>query len=270
MNCQAVQNQILNLPDPRELTPALRAHVLACPACQAWARQAALLESLLERLPVPPAPGDKKEALLGELMQAEPSVQTLAPPEREAFVTVAVRFLRRNASYVGGLAAAVLVLVGVYWFATRPRNPHQPELVQQIQKDPLLEKIVAGNIALARAGDSPSRRIEVLGGQADTIATETRGMARIASGAELRQMAGWYDQVVRDGLVTQANQLPVTMNAGDKAQLLKPLAAKLAADARAAEDLSREAPQDAQSALRRMADTARAGERSLLTAAGGN
>lgn len=261
MNCQAVQNQIISLPDPRELTPALREHVLTCAACQTWARQAALLESLLERLPVPAAPGEKKEILLGELMQAEPVILPMtAPAMRPGYGLVAGRFLRRNASFVGGLAAAVLVAIGVYWMWPKPQqgivNAPPPN------EHPLLRKIVASNTALARA-DSAKKRLEVLGGMADEIAGETRGMARLASGTELRQMAGWYDEVVNGGMVRQADKLPNDMPAEDKTRFLNELADKLRADADAADKLSREAPQDAQPALQRMANTARAGEQAL-------
>jgi hypothetical protein len=260
MNCQAIQNQILNLPDPRELTPALREHVLTCAACQAWARSAALLESLLERLPVPSAPGDKKEALLGELMQADPVIRTLAmPATRPGFGAVAGRFLRRNATYVGGLAAAVLVAFGAYllW----PRTPPDVVKAPAPQKHPLLEKIVASNTAIARA-DSSKRKLEVLSDMADYIANDTRGMARIASGSDLRQMAGWYDDVVTNGMVKQAEK-PIDLPAEDKTRFLNSLADKLKADATEAEKLSREAPQDAQPALQRMAATARAGEKAI-------
>lgn len=260
MNCQAIQNQILSLPDPRELTPVLREHVLTCSACQAWARSAALLESLLERLPVPAAPGDKKEALLGELMQADPVILPMpTPASRPGFGAVAGRFLRRNATYVGGLAAAVLVAFGAYWMW--PRTPPNPGQAPLVQKDPLLEKIVASNTAIARA-DSSKRKLEVLSDMADTIANDTRGMARIASGSHLRQMAGWYDDVVTNGLVKQAEK-PIDLPAEDKTRFLTGLADKLKADATEAEKLSREAPQDAQPALQRMAATARAGEKAI-------
>jgi hypothetical protein len=266
MNCQAVQNQILALPDPRELSPALREHVLACATCQAWARQAARLEALLEQLPVESAPEQKKEAMIGDLMQAEPVIlpmPTLAT--RPGLGLVAVRFLRRNAAYVGGLAAAVLVAVGVYVFW--PAKMDQEQTVQT-QKHPLLQKILARDKALARA-DTPARKLEELGGMADDLSTETRGMAHIASGAELKQMADWYETVVKGGMVPQAGKLPNDMTPSDKAKLLDPLAAKLAADAVEAEKRAAQAPPDAQPALKRMADTAREGEKSLRAVARG-
>ena len=210
MNCQAIQNQILALPDPRELSPALREHVLGCATCQAWARQAARLESLLEQLPVPPAPTGKLEALIGELMSADPVIQPMATPAtRPSLGLVAVRFLRSNATYVSGLAAAVLLAVGIYaLWPTRTPTPKS----DIVQKHPLLDKMVARDVAMARA-DSPTKKIEVLSGMADDLATDARSMARLASGSELKQMAGWYEKVVKDGMVKQAESLPVTMTA---------------------------------------------------------
>jgi hypothetical protein len=257
MNCQAVQNQILDLPDPRQLPAELAAHARACPVCRAWARQAARLEALVEHLPAPAAVGDKKELLLAELMSGGPALAT--PAARGG----TFEFLQRNASYIGGLAAAVLVALGAY--ALWPTAQKQPDVVARPpQKHPLLDKVVAGNTLLARA-DTPKRRLEVLGGMAGDIAADTRGMARVAGAAELRQMAGWYDEVVAAGMVRQADRLSAspTENAADRERFLNEMADKLRADAAEAEKLSREVPQDAQPVLRRMADTARAAEQSL-------
>jgi hypothetical protein len=223
---------------------------------------------LLEQLPVPPAPGEKKEALIGELMSADPVIQPMATPAtRPHFGLVAVSFLRRNATYVGGLAAAVLVVVGLYWMMSG-RTTTPPEMAKP-QKDPFLEKLVARDVAMARA-DTTTKKLEVLNGMADDIATDTRGMARLASGAELKQMAGWYEKVVKEGMVPQAGNLPTEMPATDKARLLDALAAKLGADATEADKVAQESPPDAQPALKRMADTAREGEKSLRAAARGS
>ncbi len=270
MNCQAVQNQIIALPDPRQLSPTLLAHVASCAACQAWARQAERLEGLLEQLPVPPAPAEKKEAMIGDLMQADPVIQPMAvPATRPSFVVVAGRFLQRNANAVGGLAAAVLVVVGIAWYANKQPGPKPPDFVQT-EKHPLLEKMVARDVALARA-ETPARRLEVLGGMADDLAGETRGMARVASPSELNDLARWYDKVVKDGIVRQAKEMPLhAMPQPEKRKLLDGLAAKLEADATEADKLSREAPQDAQPTLKRIADTARDGARELARAQQGN
>ena len=268
MNCQAIQNQIIALPDPRELPAALRDHIVGCAGCRACAWQAARLESLLEQLPVPPAPEQKKEAMIGDLMQAEPVILPMvAPASRPGLGLIAVQFLRRNATYAGGLAAAVLVAVGMYllWPAKGPEVVAAPAT----QKHPLLEKLVARDTALARA-DTPAKRLETLGGMADDLSSGTRDMARIASGPELKQMAGWYEKVVRDGMVKRAENLPVHMSASEKAKLLEPLAARLNANATDAEKMSLEVPPDAQPALKRIADTAREGEKSLRAIARGS
>ena len=266
MNCQVVQNQILDLPNPRELPAVMLAHVAECAACQAWSQRAARLESLIEQLPVPPAPAEKKEALIGELLAADPVIRPMAVlASRPGLATSAGRFLQRNATYVGGLAAAVLVVVGGIWYANKP-GPITTAATPE-ERHPLVEKLVARDIALARA-ETPAKRLEALSGMADDLASETRGMARVASAAELKELARQYDKVVKDGLVRQARELSQAplVSAPEKRKLLDPLAAKLEADATEAEKLSREAPQDAQPTLKRIADTARQGARELAPA----
>jgi hypothetical protein len=262
MECQAVQNKILDLPDPRELPPALRDHLAGCGACRAWARQAAQLEALLAQLPVPPAPVEKKEELIDELTVGKLVIRTVpsVPARDAAWLGAAGRFLRRNATSVGGLAAAVLVALGVY--ALWPKGPPRSDVVQR-QDHPLLEKMVARDVALARAG-SPKERLDALGGMADDLASETRGMARIASPAELKRMAGWYETVVARGIVDQAKSIPLhAMTPAERQRLLDALAAKLEADAEEAERVMAETPQESQPALKRMADTAREGHKTL-------
>ncbi|AMV23165.1 hypothetical protein VT84_02055 [Gemmata sp. SH-PL17] len=264
MNCQVVQNQILDLPNPRELTAVMLAHVAECAACQAWAQRAARLESLIEQLPVPPAPAEKKEALIGELLAADPVIRPMVvPASRPGLATIAGQFLLRNATYVGGLAAAVLVVVGIAWYANKP-GPHVVVATPE-ERHPLVEKLVARDIALARA-ETPAKRLEALGGMADDLASETRGMARIASSAELKELARQYDRVVKDGMVRRAQELPALMPRSEKQKLLDTLATKLETDASEADKLSREAPQDAQPTLKRIADTAREGARELALA----
>jgi hypothetical protein len=269
MNCDAVRNLILALPDPRELTPALREHTRGCAACAGFARRAAQLETVLAALPVPAAPVGKKADLLDDLTRPEPLILPMpAPAQRPGAAERAARFLRRNAGAVAGLAAAALVAVGGFWMAVRPKP--LPEEVAKVHKHPLLEKMVARDVQLARA-DTAAKKLEVLGGMAEELAGETRGMARLAPGAELRQMAGWYEKVVRDGLVPQSAKLPPHVPAATKAELLNGLAAKLDADAAAADRLTGEAPQDAHPALKRVADAARDGGNKLRAAArGGN
>jgi hypothetical protein len=269
MDCQTVQNQILGLPDPRELSPVLRQHVQTCPACQEWARRAARLEWILEQIPVPPAPGQKKEMMLGELMAADPVIATMpVPARRPGLGTEVLRFLRTNATYVGGLAAAVLVVVGIAWMLW-PSGPG-PDMAKKPQKHPLLEKLARYDVAMARA-DTTAKKLDVLDGMADVIANEARGMSLIASEAELKQMAGWYEDVVKKGMIARAGELQnqPTVPLAEKKEKLESLAGKLRAEAAETEKKLAESRQDAQPALKRIAEAAREGETALLKAVGG-
>jgi hypothetical protein len=268
MNCQAVQNQILGLPDPRELSPALREHVLGCHACQAWARQAARLATILEHLPVPAPPAGKKEEMLGDLMSADPVIEPMVvTAARPSFGAVALRFLRENATYVGGLAAAVLILLGVYWMW--PSNGPGPGPAQLAWNDPLAQKLTSRNVALARA-ETPAKRLDVLNGMAEDIAFSTRDVSRIASGDDLKELARQYEMVVKDGMAARVAEIqsqPAAMPAAEKVKLFESLAAKLGADAAETEKRAGEVPPDAQQALKRMAEVAREREKALRAAA---
>ena len=86
MTCQDVQNKILILPDPRRVPEPLREHLDGCPACLAWWKQAAWLERLLEQLPAPPPPADKKSALIDELTSAIEQAWQMSPAPSRVWV----------------------------------------------------------------------------------------------------------------------------------------------------------------------------------------
>ena len=256
MTCQDVQNKILILPDPRRVPEPLREHLDGCPACLAWWKQAAWLERLLEQLPAPPPPADKKTALIDELTSAGPIIHTVPRPAAADRPLVT----RRTLAYAGGLAAAVLVGVGV-WLAVRPSGKPEPPAVAQ--RHPLLDKMVQRDVALARA-ETPAKRLEILGALADDLATETRSLARVANPEELNELAGWYKRVVNDGIVRQAENLPRHgLTPDQKKALLDGLAAKLAETGAEADRLANEAPPESKPALKRIAETARDGQQRL-------
>src|SRR5690349_17844702 len=119
MNCQTFQNRILALPDPRQLPENLQAHLEACPACVGWWKQAARLERLLAQLPAPPAPGDKKEALLDELTAAGPVIKSIPAIHRSGRSIFVRVWSHPSARIAAGLAAAILIVVSG-WMMTRP------------------------------------------------------------------------------------------------------------------------------------------------------
>jgi hypothetical protein len=266
MNCQVVQNKILAEPDPRLLPERLRLHVAGCEACRAWAQQAARLEALVEKLPAPAAPSAKKAALVGKLERGEPIITrpvttpAAARAPRESRFT---EFLRNNALVIGSLAAAILVALGAWAFF--PRNGPKPQMVE-IPDDPFLKKMVERNLELAKA-DSAGKRMQALSGMADDLSAQARGMARVASPEELRDLARWYDKVVKDGLVKQAENLPVRTYTPAEEQArtaaLNALAKQLNDTAAETDRLLGSVPPESKPALQKIVDTARHGQKKI-------
>jgi hypothetical protein len=265
MNCQIVQNKILALADPRLIPDPLREHIAGCSTCQGWAKQAARLEALLEQLPAPPAPADRKAALVDHLTRGEPIItRSLAMPAqpRESRLLV---FLRENSTLVGGLAAAVLIAFGVW--AIIPKGGPKPTMAQSMPDDPFLKKIVQRDVALAKA-DTPARRLQVLGGMADDLSTQAHNLARAASADELRDLANWYEKVVKEAIVKQAETLRgatlTPAEATARGETLGTLSKQLGDTADETDKLLGAVPPQAKPALQKIADSARDGQKKLL------
>jgi hypothetical protein len=165
---------------------------------------------------------------------------------------------------LGGLAAAVLVVLGGWWLLT-PR-PSAPEVTQEAPKHPFLKKLTQRDVALANAL-KPTDRLHALGGLAEDLSTEARSLALVASPDEMRDLARWFDKVVKDGVVKQAEKMPVdTLRLSDRAERkteLDALASKLNDMATQAEKMTGSVPQDAKAALQKIADSAHSGEKKL-------
>jgi hypothetical protein len=266
MNCQSVQNRILALPDPRQVPDSLRAHLGGCPDCLRWWRQAARLEGLLERLPAPPAPGEKKAGLIDELTAAGPVIRRIPTLDRRSAPSPLAALLRRNWKPVAALAAGVLVVLGGWW-ALRP-GPNR-EVVTATPPHPLLEKVVRWDVALARA-DTPAKRLEALGGLADDLQSEARALARVAGPDELNELADWYRRVVHRGIVDRAEKVPEhALTRAEKEALFGGLADRLGDAAQEADRLAGHAPPGSQPALKKIAETARDGQQKLRRLAPG-
>ncbi len=261
MNCQSVQNKVLALPDPRQVGEPLRDHLERCGSCLAWWKHAVRLERMLERLPAPPPPAGKKAAVLEEITAGGPLIATVAheAPTRRPLIS------RPVIAYAGGIAAAVMVAFGL-WLALKPGTKNPPTV--QAPRHPLLEKVIQRDRELARA-ETPSRRLEILSSLADDLAGETRGLARAATPEELKELAGWYNKVVDDGLVKQAERLPPnSLTPDQKKALLNSLSRKLADTQMEVEKLSQEVPPASKPALQKIADSARDGQQKLAKLAG--
>jgi len=265
MNCQTIQNKILILPDPRVLPDALRDHIAGCEVCRAWAKQVARLDALLQQLPVPPAPGNKKATVVDDLTRGNPVIiRRLATPARESFAGSVRKFLDQNKMVVGGLAAAVLVVLGGWRLLTPSGTP--PVAAAETPEHPFLKMLVQRDVALAKA-KKPVDRLQIFGGLAEDLSTEARSLARVASPDELWDVAQWFDNVVKDGVVNQARNMPadtLTLSArAERKTELDALAGKLSDMAAKTEKMTGEVPPDAKAALQKIVDSARAGEKKL-------
>jgi hypothetical protein len=107
------------------------------------------------------------------------------------------------------------------------------------------------------------QRLEILGGLADDLSNGARGLARVATEDELRELSGFYRQVVNDGILKQARALPPALPPAERLSLLNDLSAKLAEAGQEADRIARESPPQAQSSLKNIADTARQGQNIL-------
>jgi len=246
---------MLALPDPRQLPADFRAHIAACPDCAAYWKQAARLETLVAALPVPPAPAGKKSTFLEDL-----AAEALVFPKVTTTPRRAWSLPRPSAKALAGLAAAVLVAVGV-WNATKKGEP--PVVAKgPAPRHALLEKVVQRDLALAKAR-TPNDRLDALAGLAEDLAAESRGLALVAGEEDMREVAGWF-RTVSDGVIEQAGKVPPhALTPDQKRALLTRLTDRLAEAGRAAEQAARESPPHAQPALRSIAETARDGQTKL-------
>ena len=122
------------------------------------------------------------------------------------------------------------------------------------------------DLALAKA-NTPTERLQVLAGLAEDLSVQARSLARVASPDELRDLARWYDKVVKGAMVKQAENVPTfTMTPAERTAreaLLKSLADKLDETATESEKLSNEVSPEIKRALQRMTESAREGQKKL-------
>jgi hypothetical protein len=267
MHCQTIQNRILALPDPRFVPEGLREHLAACAGCRDWARQAARLEGLLEQLPAPPAPQNKKERLIEELVANEPLIlRPLAAPRPSPESTSARELLSRYRTLAAGLAAALLVALGGIWLFNRPGSPEVARATGPAPRYPFLDKVSQRYVALAKA-ETPTRKLDDLSGLAEDISTEAQSLSRVANEKELGELASMFQKVVADGIVKQADKMNVP-NVGirewnERKSRCEAVAAKLSEVAKQADDLAGKVPPQAKEAIAKIARSARDGETRL-------
>jgi len=263
MTCEELRSVILALANPLEAPAPVSEHLRGCASCQKWWAHLRTLETLVTKLPVPPAPANKKARLLDELHGRGPAIH-VRPRLRHEGEGV---FRRRRVLALAGLAASVAIAIGIVAIMRGP-SPKSP-VVKAPTPHPFLERVVQRNVALVKS-TTPAARLATLGLLADDVRLEARDLARVASVEDLKALAGWYDKLVREGLVTQAEAMPaLAMDPAAKAVLLRDLAGRLHHASEDAERLVNDVPPAAQESMRRMAETAKVGQQKLRQLAGG-
>jgi hypothetical protein len=273
MNCEKYQRRLLEALDPEEPPAEFAAHLTDCPACRAWQRRLSCIERHVPLLPVPESEG-KARFLLRALN--DPDLLTPRP------VLAARRPLpmRRIALGLGGVAAAVAVLVGGAELASLIfRSPENQS--QAIQAKGALEKsklstghtqgtspttapmpaatlvarLMDCNVRLAQA-DTLRQRVEMLADMADVLRDEAKTLGNAAAPEALETVAVMYGKVVRDGIVPRARALPNT----ERREVLNPIAARLALVENDVEAVARNAGPTTAERLRRVSIVAREGD----------
>ena len=265
MNCEAVQNRLLAVSEPRRAGADVRAHLATCAECKAFVARAGRLEELLAKIPVPASSPAAKADLLTDILSGKPATLKFpAPAKRSAFaVFESVRW-----THVVGAAAAVFIGVGVWAVSNGKKPTDQPETAGL--RHELLQKEVKHFVALSKT-KSPIEGVTIWTEVAGDLRTEASELYLVAPEDDMKALGKMFDRAVREGIVQQANQFQTHLPAGERQRALDRAVSKLKDAEAEAERLSAAAPPHSQAVLRNMAKTARDGQRQIqeLQARGG-
>jgi hypothetical protein len=228
MTCQTLHRWLLEAEPRRRMPAELRAHVADCPRCQRLQHYLRRIEQNLALVPVPPTTA--RSAFLREfLAPAGPPIvaaPVVAPPPA------------RSWRYLAAVAAAVLVLIGsgVIFYALRP-DAETVAPAPVARRPQLLDNLLERDLRLAQA-TTQRERVEALADLADDLHGETQFLTLEANPTDLDTLARLYAQVVREGIVPRARDLP----AAQRRSVLVRIAERLLETASAADRRSKEAP----------------------------
>jgi hypothetical protein len=270
MKCDVVQRRLLSIENPAQVPADVRAHLAICGICRDWHYQLVVIERNVSLLPVPRSRAKARllhrfllepaNAGNGPELAAASSPAALYPSRRVALAFSHVRSFPYWRPAVG-LAAAALVLALGWWL--RPNQPAPPAPAPptpaKSAPDPLLACLVRRDVRLARA-ETARERLEILADLADDLRGETQPLAQAAAREELAELATLYEQVVRDGIVRQAQGLA----AADRRLLLAAIANRLTGAERAVGRLVQKVPPEYARPLRVIVAAAREGSLRLL------
>ena len=269
MNCEVVQRRLMSIEDPARVPPDVRAHLAACGTCRDWQGQLVQVERHVPLLPVPRSRG--KSRFLRKLLQrAVPQPEMACLPAIVPAATGKPTFAPwpgqpsthrlRKLRVFGGLAAAVVLLLLGWLLVRAPESAERDRPASKAAADPLLASLVQYDLRLT-AASSPGERLTILADVAQALHDESRTLAGESARAELAELAGLYERVIRGGISKYASALP----AAQRARSLKPIIDQLEKAAQASERLSRRTPAECARPVQQMAAVAWEGRRQLTT-----
>jgi hypothetical protein len=208
MNCARIQQTLLASERPDQPSAALQQHLAGCSACQAWHQRLVAAERDIPLLPVPSSAG--RARFLQQLHDGESPV--VLEPDRPAPRSIWLEPHRPMAKERGlrkmavafSLAAALALFALGFW--AWPRGD-QPVVQPNPNAAELKERRNLRDQRLTTAQTS-RERVEILADIAAKLHRELLGLARSVDGERLAMLAKFYGEVVRDGLLFHAGQLP--------------------------------------------------------------
>jgi hypothetical protein len=238
MKCQQVRERLLATSGHRQLSADVAGHVESCALCRRWHDGLRDIDAGVSKLPVPDSGRAKLELI--ERFLSSPTAGT-----SPIWSKVRITWPRAAAA----LAASVLIALG---FAGVFNREHRHGAAGA--QDALLARVMDRNIALANA-ETVDVRVKILAELAGDLDEQTRLLAYTATGDDLNSLADLFKTVMQsdNGLLVRADELP----AGERKNVLEPIAKQLLFISETADNKSREVPPPAIGALRAIAAAAR-------------
>ncbi len=196
MNCPTIQQLLLMSDQPAQPAVEVRAHLAECAACRSLQRRLLAVEQQIPLLPVPAS--TRRDSFLQQVRQGnvlpEPTVSAAElwltgyrPAKERGLLKLALSL---------ALAASLLLFALGWWLW-----PHHDG--RTLTADPLVVRQLDRNQRLAQAR-TPWERVEVLADLARGLHREAQQLAGKSNPEELRVVARFYREVVREDLVKEA------------------------------------------------------------------